>query len=63
MTYYSFRTDLPHETVLARIGGGDMLHIGTGQSISLSTGGRLELGVNDTEPGNNEGSFDVQVCW
>jgi hypothetical protein len=60
---YTFRSDWPAEAVIARIGGGDLLHIGTGQSISILAGGRLELGVNDSDPGNNEGSFEVKVCW
>ncbi len=51
------------ESSVARIGGGEMVYIGTGNSFSLITGGALELGVNDTDPSNNEGSFDVVICW
>jgi len=60
--YYSFRSDWAHEAVIARIGGGDILFIGAGQQFEAPTGGTLELGVNDTDPGNNEGSFEVEVC-
>ena len=59
---YSFNPDWPHEAVIARIGGGDYILIGSGQQFTVESGGTLELGVNDTDPGNNEGSFEVEIC-
>jgi hypothetical protein len=59
---FSFRSDWAHEAVIARIGGGDILYIGAGQQFQAPTGGTLELGVNDTDPGNNVGSFEVEIC-
>ena len=60
---YSYRSDFPHEAVIARIGGGDILLIGSGQQFQTQTGGTLEIGVNDTDPYNNEGSFEIEICW
>jgi hypothetical protein len=59
---YSFRSDWPHEAVIARIGGGDVILIGSGQQFESPSAGLLEIGVNDTDPGNNEGSFTVEIC-
>lgn len=60
---YSFRSDFPHEAVIARIGGSDILLIGSGQQFQAQAGGTLEIGVNDTDPCNNEGSFEIEVNW
>jgi hypothetical protein len=59
---FSFVSDWAHEAVIARIGGGDYILIGSGQQFTVESGGILELGVNDTDPGNNEGSFEVEIC-
>jgi hypothetical protein len=59
---YSFRSDWPHEAVIARIGGGDYILIGLGQQFEAPQEGLLEIGVNDTDPGNNEGSFTIKIC-
>jgi hypothetical protein len=59
---YSFRSDWGHEAVIARIGGGDYIYVGSGLETTAKTGGRLELGVNDMDPGNNVGSFEVEIC-
>lgn len=59
---FSFESNWPHEAVIARIGGGDYILIGSGQQFTVESGGTLELGVNDTDPGNNEGSFEVEIC-
>ena len=59
---FSFRSDWPHEAVIARIGGGDYILIGSGQQFTVENGGTLELGVNDTDPGNNEGGFEIEIC-
>ena len=59
---FSFRSDWAHEAVIARIGGGDYILIGSGQQFTVGSGGTLELGVNDTDPGNNVGSFEVEIC-
>ena len=60
---YSFRSDFPHEAIIVRIGGGDILLIGSGAQFEAQTAGTLELGVNDTDPYNNLGSFEVEINW
>jgi len=60
---YCFNSDFPHEAIIARIGGGDILLIGSGEQFEAPTAGILEIGVNDTDPGNNEGSFEVEISW
>ena len=60
---YSFRSDWPHEAVIARIGGGDYILIGLGGTFTAEQGGLLEIGVNDSDPGNNEGSFSVEITY
>ena len=60
---YCFRSDFPHEAIIARIGDGDILLIGSGQQFQAQTAGILLLGVNDTDPANNEGSFEVEISW
>ena len=60
---YSFRSDFPHEAIIARIGGGEILLIGSGQQFDTQTAGTLEIGVNDTDPCNNVGSFEVEISW
>lgn len=61
--YYCFNPDFPHEAIIIRIGGGDILLIGSGEQFEAQTAGTLELGVNDTDPGNNVGSFEVEIFW
>lgn len=60
---YTFNPDFPHEAIIIRIGGGDILLIGSGEQFQAQTAGVLELGVNDTDPNNNEGSFEVEINW
>ena len=60
---YCFNSDFPHEAIIARIGGGDILLIGSGEQFQAATAGVLEIGVNDTDPANNEGSFEVEISW
>ncbi len=60
---YTFNSEFPHEAIIVRIGGGDILLIGSGEQFEAQTAGVLELGVNDTDPGNNEGSFEVEINW
>jgi hypothetical protein len=60
---YSFNPVFPHEAVIARVGGGDILLIGSGQQFEAQNAGILEIGVNDTDPGNNVGSFTVEINW
>lgn len=60
---YCYRSDFPHEAIIARIGGGDILLIGSGEQFQAPTAGILEIRVNDTDPANNEGSFEVEINW
>ncbi len=60
---YCHNSDFPHEAIIARIGGGDILLIGSGEQFQAATAGVLEIGVNDTDPANNEGSFEVEISW
>ena len=60
---YCYNSDFPHEAIIARIGGGDILLIGSGEQFQAATAGVLEIGVNDTDPANNEGSFEVEISW
>ena len=60
---YSYNPSWPHEAVVGRIGGGEIFLIGSGYQHTAAEGGTLELGVNDTDPGNNDGSFQVQFSW
>ena len=60
---YCFNSEFPHEAIIARIGSGEILLIGSGEQFTAQTAGTLELGVNDTDPINNEGSFEVEINW
>ena len=60
---YCFNSDFPHEAIIARIGGGDILLIGSGEQFQAPTAGILEIGVNDSDPANNEGCFEVEISW
>ncbi|MFA5399846.1 MAG: PA14 domain-containing protein [Dehalococcoidia bacterium] len=60
---YSFLSGCGHAALIARIGSaGTPMCIGTGTSFSTPTGGELWLGINDTDPANNSGSYAVEVC-
>jgi len=47
--------------LIARIGNGEALFIGTRRSVRAPTSGRLYLGVNDDHLGDNTGDFQVVV--
>jgi len=60
---YSFLSDCGHAALIARIGAtGTPFCVGTGTTFSTPTGGDLWLGINDTDTGNNSGSYAVEVC-
>jgi hypothetical protein len=59
---YTFNSSWAHEAVIARIGGEEYILIGAGEQFTVKTGGVLELGGNDTDPNNNGGSFEVEIC-
>ena len=60
---YTFLPDLGHEAVLIKIGSGEPVFAGESLYLISTDEGLLAVGVNDTDPGNNSGSFDIEVCW
>jgi len=58
---YAIR-DMPVGGMIGRVGNGAPFPIGsTSSSITMPAGGRLFLGVNDDDYGDNSGGFDVQI--
>jgi hypothetical protein len=54
--------DLPVGALIARLGNGTAFAIGNQTSIVSPGAGRLYLGVNDDEHGDNQGYFDVRLA-
>ena len=58
---YAIR-DMPVGGLIGRVGNGAPFPIGsTSSAITMPAGGRLMLGVNDDDYGDNTGGFDVQI--
>jgi hypothetical protein len=53
--------DVPAGALIGRIGSQPAFAIGNQTSIAMPGAGRLYLGVNDDENGDNQGHFDVRV--
>jgi hypothetical protein len=54
--------DLPVGALIGRVGNGQPFPIGaSGQVIGMPAAGRLQLGINDDQHGDNGGAFRVQV--
>ena len=60
---YTLNSEWGTASLIARIDGGEPIFVGERLKFIPSEAGMLELGINDTDPGNNEGSFSVEVCW
>jgi hypothetical protein len=51
-----------HAALIARVGeSGDVFLIGRSESVAVPAAGRLYLGINDTDVGNNSGAFAAAV--
>ena len=60
--YYNLYPGINHCALIARIGpGGEVRFVGVSQTIKVLNGGELLLGINDKDPDNNKGTFDVSV--
>jgi len=53
--------DLPYGALIGRIGNGSAFHVGSRLELNPEATGRLFLCVNDNEPSDNSGAFEVKV--
>lgn len=51
----------PHEALIMKIGDGKVVFVGKTINYTASNNGRLYLGVNDNDVGNNKGEFRVKL--
>jgi hypothetical protein len=64
---YSYFPDSPHGCLIGRVrtsadeDAGQWAYIGKGDVWNIKDAGTLELDVNDNDPGNNVGQYDVQI--
>lgn len=59
---YNAYEGINHCALIARVGpGGEVQAVGTGRKLMIVTGGRLSLGINDSDPVNNKGSLHVTM--
>lgn len=54
--------DRPAGGLIARIGNSDPLFVGADSTLRANASGRLYLGVNDDELGDNRGEFRVKIA-
>jgi len=59
-TMYNYVQGFKQGSLLGKIGDGDWFLVGHGQTITCQDSGDLQLIVNDLDPSNNSGYFDVQ---
>ncbi|UAY50976.1 hypothetical protein [Ferruginibacter albus] len=59
-TMYNYVPGFKQGSLLGRIGDGDWFLVGYGQTITCEYSGALQLIVNDNDPSNNSGYFDVE---
>jgi hypothetical protein len=56
--------DEPHGCTIALIGTGETIHgvaVGSGKQFVAEHGGAIRLGLNDSDPGNNQGSVLYEI--
>ncbi len=58
---YCIVKDKPHAGLIAKIGNGKPVFIGAEHGFIATESGRLFLGINDSDVGNNKGEFWVEV--
>jgi hypothetical protein len=59
-TLYNYVQGFKQGSLLGKIGDGDWFLVGKRQTITCRESGDLQLVVNDNEPSNNSGYFDVE---
>jgi len=59
-TLYNFVQGFKQGSLLGKIGDGEWFLVGNGQTITCQESGDLQLVVNDNDPSNNSGYFDVE---
>ena len=59
-TIYNFVPGFKQGSLLGKIGDGEWFLVGNGQTITCEESGDLQLVVNDNDPSNNSGYFDVE---
>ena len=59
-TLYNFVQGFKQGSLLGKIGDGEWFLVGNGQTITCQESGALQLVVNDNDPSNNSGYFNVE---
>lgn len=59
-TIYNYVPGFKQGSLLGKIGDGEWFLVGNGQTITCQESGKLQLVVNDNDPSNNSGYFNVE---
>lgn len=59
-TMYNYVSGFKQGSLLGKIGDGEWFLVGNGQTITCMESGKLQLVVNDNDPSNNSGYFNVE---